>query len=128
MADRDQIDKTIDAYLASFTALDRDAWLACFGPDAWIEDPIGSELRRGRDGIAAFWDEIHVIPDSIELWVTGPRVIVGHEAVLNLEARPSLGGDTYALDVVDVITFDDDARITSFRAFYESGSLRPLYR
>jgi hypothetical protein len=60
--------------------------------------------------------------------VTGPRVIVGHEAVLNLEARPSLGGDTYALDVVDVATFDDDARITSFRAFYESGSLRPLYR
>jgi ketosteroid isomerase-like protein len=49
--------------------------------------------------------------------VTGPRVIVGHEAVLNLEARPSLDGDTYALDVVDVITFDDDARITSFRAF-----------
>ena len=57
--------------------------------------------------------------------MTGLRVIIGHEAVLNLEARPSLGGDTYALDV---ISFDDDARITSFRAFYESGSLRPLYR
>lgn len=123
MADRDSINKTIDAYLAAFTARDRAEWLACFSEDAWIEDPVGSARRRGREAIGAFWDETHAIPDAIELRPLGIRVVIADEAAFTMEARPNLGGATYALDVIDHMTFDDDGKIASLRAFFDSTSM-----
>jgi steroid delta-isomerase len=125
MPDRAAVQKTIDSYLAAFTAGDREAWLACFADDAWIEDPVGTPRRTGRDEIGAFWDESHAVPDSVELRSLGLTNIVGAEAAFTMQARPDLGGELYALDVIDVMTFDDDARITTMRAFFDPTTMRP---
>ncbi|HEX6238698.1 MAG TPA: nuclear transport factor 2 family protein [Acidimicrobiales bacterium] len=124
-ATRDSIDATIDAYLAAFSAGDREGWLACFAEGAWIEDPVGSPRRTGRDEIVAFWDETHAMPDSIELRPLGLRIIVGGEAVFTMQARPVLGGATFAMDVIDHMTFDDGGRIVSLRAFFDPAAMRP---
>ena len=125
MADQSTINATIDAYLAAFSAGDRAGWLACFADDAWIEDPVGTPRREGREAIGAFWDETHGVPDSIELRPLGLRVVVGHEATFTMQARPDLGGETYALDVIDHMTFDDAGRIASMRAFFDPTAMRP---
>jgi steroid delta-isomerase len=126
MADRASIQKTIDSYLAAFTANDRASWLDCFADGAWIEDPVGTPRRHGRDEIGAFWDESHTVPDSIELRSLGITTIVGAEAAFTMQARPNLGGETYAIDVIDVMTFDDDAKITTMRAFFDPTAMRPV--
>jgi steroid Delta-isomerase len=125
MADDNAIHATIDAYLAAFPASDRAGYIACFGDDAWVEDPVGTPRRTGRDEIGAFWDETHAGPDRIELRPTGPRVVVGSEAAFTFEARATVAGDTYVVDVIDVLTFDDAGRIATLRAFFDPGSLRP---
>lgn len=125
MPDRAAVQTTIDSYLAAFTAGDREGWLDCFAEGAWVEDPVGTPRRTGRDEIAAFWDEVHAVPDSVELRSTGLTNIVGGEAAFTMQARPNLGGDVYVLDVIDVMTFDDDARITSLRAFFDPAAMRP---
>jgi steroid delta-isomerase len=125
MADRDTIDKTIDAYLAAFSASDREGWLDCFAEGAWIEDPVGTPRRDGLDAIGAFWDETHGLPDAIELRPLGLRVVVGAEATFTMQARPNLGGEIYALDVIDHMTFDDAGKITSMRAFFDPTAMRP---
>jgi steroid Delta-isomerase len=125
MADRDTIDKTIDAYLAAFSAPDREGWLGCFADGAWIEDPVGTPRRDGLDAIGAFWDETHGLPDAIELRPLGLRVVVGAEATFTMQARPNLGGEIYALDVIDHMTFDDAGKITSMRAFFDPTAMRP---
>jgi steroid delta-isomerase len=125
MADRDSINKTIDTYLAAFSAADREGWLQCFADDAWIEDPVGTRRREGVDAIAAFWDETHAVPDAIELRPLGIRTIIDDEAVVTMQARPDLGGETYAIDIVDHMTFGDDGRITTLRAFFDPGTMRP---
>lgn len=125
MPDRAAVQKTIDSYLAAFTAGDREAWLACFADGAWIEDPVGTPRRTGRDEIGAFWDESHAVPDSVELRSLGLTNIIGAEAAFTMQARPDLGGEVYALDVIDVMTFDDDARITTMRAFFDPTTMRP---
>ena len=118
------IQTTIDAYMAAFTATDREAWLGCFAEDAWIEDPVGTPRREGLAAIGEYWDDAQAIPDIIELRPLDLRVIIGNEAAFTMQARPNLGGDTYALDIIDVMTFDDDGKITSNRAFYDSDALR----
>jgi len=37
-----------------------------------------------------------------------------------------LGDQTYAIDIIDLMTFDDDAKITSMRAFFDASTMRPL--
>jgi steroid delta-isomerase len=124
MADESTITATIDSYFAAFSASDRDAYLGCFADGAWIEDPVGTPRREGLDAIGEFWDEAHSLPDSLELRPLGLRIVVGHEATFTFQARPNLGGDVYALDVIDHMTFDDAGKITTMRAFFDPGSMR----
>jgi steroid delta-isomerase len=125
MAEHDSIVATIETYMAAFSATDRDGWLECFAEDAWLESPVGTPRRQGLDAIGDFWDEAYAIPDRIELRPGDIRVVAGHEAAFTLEARPNLGGDNYIVDVIDNMTFDDDAKITSARAFYDTDNIRP---
>lgn len=122
---RDSIMTTIDTYIATYSATDREGWLECFADDAWIEDPVGTERREGLDAIGEFWDESHAIPDSIELRLGDLRIIIGQEAAFTLEARPNLGGETYRFDVIDHMSFDTEGKITSNRAFYDAATMRP---
>ena len=125
MVDRAAIDKTLDAYLAAFTAGDRAAWLDCFAPGAWIEDPVGTPRHEGNDAIAAFWDGHHGAVEHIELRPLGLRVIIGNEAAHTMQARPRLGDETFAIDIISLMTFDDDAKITTMRAFFDPTSMAP---
>ncbi|HEX6422240.1 MAG TPA: nuclear transport factor 2 family protein [Acidimicrobiales bacterium] len=125
MADQSSINATIDAYLAAFTAGDRGGYVDCFAENAWLEDPVGTPRREGRDDIGAFWDEVHVMPDAIELRPLGLRVVSGPDAALTLQARASIGGQTLVVDVIDVMTFDDAGKITSLRAFFDPAAMRP---
>jgi steroid Delta-isomerase len=121
----DSIVTTIDAYIATYSATDREGWLECFAEDAWIEDPVGTERREGLDAIGDLWDEAHAIPDSIELRLGELRVVIGREAAFTLESRPNLGGETYRFDVIDHMSFDAEGKITSYRAFYDVDTMRP---
>lgn len=119
------ISSTIDQYLALFTAGDREAWLDLWAPDATMEDPVGTPVKRGREEIGAFFDQSHTGVDSVELRASGPAVVVGNEAVFAFHARPTMGGATMSLPVYDVMTFDDAGRITSQRAFVDFAMLGP---
>lgn len=125
MADPSSINATIDAYMAAFTAGDREGYLGCFAEDAWIEDPVGTPRREGREAIGAFWDETRMMADAIELRPLGLRVVAGTDAAFTLRARPSVGGQVLEVDIIDVMTFDGAGRITSLRAFFDPATMRP---
>ena len=124
-ADAATIRATVDAYCAAFTAGDQDAYVALFAPDAWIEDPVGTPRHEGPEALAAFFAQSSSLADSIELRRTGPvRVAVG-ECAFPMQARPVIGGDTYAVDIIDVMTFDDAGKITTMRAFWDPAEMHP---
>src|SRR3954470_7803955 len=118
-ADADAIRATIARYLECFSADDREGWLDLWAPDATMEDPVGSPLKRGRDEIGAFYDEGHALSDSIELRAVGAPIVCGREASFAFQARPTMGGAVMSMPVIDVMTFDGDAKITSQRAFQD---------
>jgi len=126
-ADAATIRATVDAYCAAFTRRDRDAYVALFAEDAWIEDPVGSPRLLGHDAIGGFFDQSSSLAESIELRQTGPVRVPssGGEAAFPMQARPNIGGTTFCVDIIDVMTFADDGKITTMRAFWDPAEMRP---
>jgi steroid delta-isomerase len=125
MPDAATIRATVDRYTSCFSGRDRTAFLACFADDAWIEDPVGTPRREGIAAISAFFDETQGMSDSIELERTGPVRVAAGEAAFPMQARPVLGDTTFAIDIIDVMTFDEEGRITTMRAFWDPAEMRP---
>lgn len=73
----------------------------------------------------AFRDGHHGAVEHIELRPLGLRVILGNEAAHTMQARPKLGDDVFSVDIISVMTFDDDARITTMRGFFDPASMGP---
>lgn len=124
-ADAATIRSIVDSYCAAFSARDRDAYVGLFTSDAWIEDPVGAPRREGHAGIGAFFDESSAMADAIELRLTGPVRVAAGECAFPMQARPVIGGATFVVDIIDVMTFDDAGKITTMRAFWDPVEMRP---
>lgn len=123
-ADADTIRATVDRYLNAFGGPKAD-FLANFAPDAWIEDPVGTPRLEGHDAIGGFYDQTTSLAESISLRPTVPLRIAGGEAAFSFQARPVMGGTTFSIDIIDVMTFDDEGRITTMRAFWDAAEMAP---
>lgn len=120
-----QIQATVEQYLQTFSAGDREGWLDLFTPDATLEDPVGTDVCKGRDAVGAFWDNSRAAADQITLkLVQGPGGN-DREAAFAMEAHATIGGQTMIVPTIDVMTFADDGRISSQRAFWASADIRP---
>ncbi len=124
-ADPATIRATVEAYCAAFTAGDQDAYVGLFADGAWIEDPVGTDRHEGKDAIAGFFTQASSMAESIELRQTGPVRVAAGECAFPMQARPSIDGSTLVVDIIDVMTFDDDGRITTMRAFWDPAEMRP---
>jgi steroid delta-isomerase len=125
MTDAATIRATVEAYCTAFSTGDRDGYTGLFTEDAWIEDPVGTPRRDGRDAIGGFFDESRTLADSIELRQTGPVRVAAGECAFPMQARPNIGGTTFVVDIIDVMTFDDAGQITTMRAFWDAAEMRP---
>ena len=124
-ADAATIRSTVDAYCAAFSKGDQDAYVGLFADGAWIEDPVGTPRHEGTEAIGGFFDHSSGLADSIELRLTGPVRVAAGECAFPMQARPTIGGATYCVDLIDVMTFDDDGKITTMRAFWDPAEMRP---
>jgi ketosteroid isomerase-like protein len=65
-----QMKAVLEAYIAGLNARDADAVLALFAPDAEIEDPVGTPVRRGPELDAWFRGadptQERAVPDALD--------------------------------------------------------------
>lgn len=118
---------TIERYQATFNSGDRDGWLALFTDDGELEDPVGSPPRVGRDGLAAFWDQIHGgerhdVERSVHM-VQRP-LVCGLEAAWAFELRIPGGERIGVVEFIDHAVFTDDGMIRRLRAFWSEATIR----
>ena len=126
MADAETIRDTITRYLAAMSAGDRDTWVGSFAPDATLEDPVGADVVTGTDAIGAFFDNVHDMADGITMEATGPIRVAAGQAAFPFRILTTLGDTQMTMPVIDVMTFDDDGRITSMRAFWDMADMAPV--
>ncbi len=120
----DVIHTTCLNYTKFFSANDKEGWLGLFAEGATVEDPVGTPVHEGKEAIAAFWDQSREMVSEIELRMIKANVCAG-EAAFFMEVRPTVGDQQMVLPAIDVMTFDDDGHITTMRAFFEFGDMKP---
>lgn len=114
-ASREAILETIEQYVARVATGTTDSILELYAEGATVEDPVGSEVRTTRAAIREFYAGLESLDQTAT--VLSARVADG-QAAFQFELKTLADGATYTLAPIDVMTFDDDARITSMRAFW----------
>jgi steroid Delta-isomerase len=121
------IRSTIERYQATFNSGDRDGWLALFTDDGELEDPVGSPPRVSRDGLAAFWDQIHGAKrHDVERTVRMVQrpLVCGLEAAWAFELRIPRGQQIGVVEIIDQAVFSNDGLIRRLRAFWSEATIR----
>ena len=121
MPTADEIRAVIERYVKLMSEGDHDGIAALYAENGTVEDPVGAELRRGLDTVHEFY---RVSAGSARLSLTGPIRVSGSEAAFPMLASLGPEDDPSYLDIIDVMSFDADTRITSMRAFWSPDSIR----
>jgi steroid delta-isomerase len=109
------ITEAVNRYAALLASGTADDIAALFTDDATVEDPVGSEVRRGRDQIRELYANIENYERASELVTVK---VVGNEAAFLIRLTVTAGSRRNLIEGIDVMAFDDDVLITAFRAFW----------
>lgn len=118
--DRQTIHRTIQRYvdlLASGTAAEL---TELYADGATLEDPVGSSVRDTRTAIHDFYAALEGLDQTTSL---GEVRIAADEAAFGFELVTRTGDRTLTVSPIDVMSFDDEGRITSLRAFWSPEDL-----
>ncbi len=111
--------------MAAVRAKDKNAWLALFAEDGWVEDPVGPSGfdpegagHHGAEAIARFWDMAIAKTDAIEFLIDD-SVACGNEVANIGRIRTTLAGTVIDAEGVFIYRVDESGSLLSLRAFWE---------
>ncbi|HYQ36367.1 MAG TPA: nuclear transport factor 2 family protein [Mycobacterium sp.] len=121
MPSQEAITHTVNRYLELLATGKADDVLTLYAADATIEDPIGSDVRRGHDAIHEFYAGFQDAKKDTEL---AELRIAGSEAAFLWHLTLDAGGSRTRISPISMMAFDEDAKITSMRAFWSPSDAR----
>lgn len=122
MPTTEQLLAAVDGYVSGFAVGDVEAIVSLFAEDATVEDPVGTEPKRGRDAIRAFYAVSVGTGAKLEL-LGDPRCaadFVAFPFAVKLEWQ----GKRQVIEVIDTFRINDDGKITEMRAFFGPANMK----
>jgi len=116
MSMQQKITSSINTYLDSFEQKNLDAIIDLFADDCWIEDPVGTEKRSGKAALREFY-QVAIDMGAIGKLESEIR-IAGNEAAFAFTIEVETENGTMCIRPIDVMTFNDEGKITTMRAFF----------
>jgi steroid delta-isomerase len=107
--------KTVNSYLEFVSKGQPDEVAALYADDATVEDPVGGEVHIGRQAIRGFYGAIENVKAQTELFTLRA---LGNEAAFHWTLSIDFGGNGMRIDIISTMTFDDDGKIASMKAFW----------
>ncbi|ONM46664.1 nuclear transport factor 2 family protein [Nocardia donostiensis] len=95
---------------------------ALYAEDATLEDPVGTPPHAGRAAIEEFYRPLDAVRTTTELLTVR---IAGNSAAFGFRVVTETGEQTVTVSPIDVMTFDEQAQITSMRAFWSPDDIEP---
>jgi steroid Delta-isomerase len=111
-------DRTADAvrrYVSLLTTGPTDDLVALFADDATVEDPVGSNIRTGRQEIRSFFAALEQLDRETELVLLRTA---GHEAAFVFTIKFNAGDAPMRLQPIDTMEFNEDGEIVSLRSYF----------
>jgi steroid delta-isomerase len=115
--------KTVNRYLEFAAAGKVDDIVALYADDATVEDPVGSETHIGRKAIHGFYSNIPAGENETD--VVTLRAL-GNEVAFYWALTVNLGGNKMRIDIISTMTFNDEGKIASMKAYWTPENMTQL--
>ena len=103
-------------YVERVGRADAEATLLLYSGECDVEDPVGTPVHRGRAAVETFYrGGLSAITRTSPL---SAAVVSGNVGAIAFRVELALPDRAIAIEVIDVMTFDDDHLFTSMRAFW----------
>ena len=101
---------------------DADGIAALYSDDCFVEDPVGGDPIQGIEAVRGFYA---ATSPNLQVEVSGPICVAGNHCAMPMLAELTMNDQKSYIDVIDVMTFDDDCKITSMKAYWSPMEMRP---
>lgn len=118
----DEMRATLEKYIQLMCDSDAQGMVDLFADDCWVEDPVGQNRHTGKEALLEFYQG--AIP-HLQVEITGPIRVAGLECAMPLVAQLTLGEKSSYVDVIDIMRFDDQGKLTSMQAYWNPMEMRP---
>ena len=108
--------EVVQRYVAALNASDLDGIVALYADDATVEDPVGTEPKRGIEAIRAFYEESVKLPLTVAL--TGEVRAAANEAAFAFTVSFEYHGRKTTIAPIDHFRFNDAGKVVSMRALF----------
>ena len=115
MPSAEQINQTVTRYLDFVSTGQPDEIAALYADDATVEDPVGGEVHIGRQAIRGFYGTLENVKAQTEVLTLRA---LGNEAAFHWTLTIDSGGTGMRVDIISVMTSDDDGNIASMKAYW----------
>ncbi len=112
------ISRSIKAYFAATRAMDTEAWVATFAPDAISYDPVGAPPTAGHDALRQFFEAILGAFDKVGL-TEDQMFIAGNGAAVKWTGRgKGKNGREVRFEGINIFELNEDGQIQNLRAYW----------
>ena len=117
MPSKSDIENVVKAYVDRVAQHDPEKVADLFAPNATVEDPVGTELKADRQAIVDFFAVIANMEETTTglMWTA----VAADTAVFQFKLRGASDGRGYQVTPIDIMTFDEDAKILTMRAVWD---------
>jgi steroid delta-isomerase len=123
MSSAEQITQTVNSYLELVSKGQADAITDLYADDATVEDPVGGEVHIGRAAVRGFYTAVENVKAQTD--VVTLRAL-GNEAAFHWTLSLDFGDNGMRVDIISVMTFADDGKIASMKAYWGPENVTPL--
>ncbi|BBX00872.1 steroid delta-isomerase [Mycolicibacterium moriokaense] len=115
--------KTVNRYLELASQGRADDIAELYADDGTVEDPVGGEVHIGRQAIRGFYDSLPTNGASAD--VVTLRAL-GNEVAFYWSLTIDLGENKMRVDIISVMTFNDDGKIATMKAYWTPENITQL--
>jgi steroid delta-isomerase len=123
MPSAEQITRTVNSYLELVGKGLADDITDLYADDATIEDPVGGEVHIGRAAIRGFYTAVENVKAQTDVLTLRA---LGNEAAFHWTLSLDFGDNGMRIDIISVMTFADDGKIASMKAYWGPENVTPL--
>ena len=121
MPSPEEIRSVMERYAKLMCDGDADGIAALYSDDCFVEDPVGGDPIQGIEAVRGFYA---ATSPNLLVEVSGPICVAGNHCAMPMLAELTMNDQKSYIDVIDVMTFDDDGKITSMKAYWSPMDMR----
>lgn len=127
MPSAEEMLQAFERYRCAFNAGQRETVLECYVDDPFVEEPVGSNVRRGRVQIEAVLDGLAEAGITAEIGEPSSAIAgVNNELAVSFVVTTTGQDGVRSIPAIEIFTIAPDGRIEGMRAFVSPEHLAPL--